>query len=70
MEIHWYLLKSLSGNENLAVLQADNNWRHLPISNRKPDHHDINAQTKFGENPLIFIQVIILKRKYALVSGR
>ena len=25
------------------------------ISNPKPDPHSINAYTKFGENPLIFI---------------
>ena len=26
----------------------------MPISNSKPDLHNINAQTKFGENPLMF----------------
>ena len=34
-------------------------WRNLPISNPKPDLHNINAHTKFGENPLMFTQVII-----------
>ena len=34
-----------------------------PISNPKPDLHNINAYTKFGENPLMFTQVIIRKRK-------
>ena len=27
---------------------------HLPISNPKPDLHNINAHTKLGENPLAF----------------
>ena len=50
----------------MGVSRADNsvkNWRNLPISNPKPDLHNINAHTKFGENPLIFTQVIIWKRK-------
>ena len=33
-------------------------WRNLPVSNPKPDLHSINAHTKFGENPLMFTQVI------------
>ena len=28
-----------------------------------PDPHNINAHTRFGENPLMFTQVIIRKRK-------
>ena len=28
---------------------------NLPISNPKPDLHNMNARTKFGENPLMFI---------------
>ena len=28
------------------------NWANLPISNSKPDQHNINAYTKFAENPL------------------
>ena len=50
----------------MSVSRADNsvkNWRNLPISNPKPDLHNINAHTKFGENPLMFAQVIIRKRK-------
>ena len=50
----------------MGVSRADNSvkiLRNLPISNPKPHHHNINAQTKFGENPLMFTQVIILKRK-------
>ena len=46
--------------------RADNSvkiWRNLPISNHKPDLHNINAHTKFGENALMFTQVIIWKRK-------
>ena len=50
----------------MGMSRADNsvkNWGNLPISNPKPDLHNINAHTKFGENPLMFTQVIILKRK-------
>ena len=50
----------------MGVSQADNfhkNWRNMPISNPKPDLYNINAHTKFGENPLMFTQVIIRKRK-------
>ena len=49
---------------DMGMSQADNsvkNWWNLPISNPKPDLHNINA--KFGENPLMFTQVIIWKRK-------
>ena len=44
--------------------RADNsvkNLRNMPISNPKPDLHNINAHTKFGENLLIFTEVIIRK---------
>ena len=61
----WHLLKLSSGNENMGVARADNSvqiWRNLPISNPKPDLYHINAHTKFGENPSMFIQVIIRKR--------
>ena len=50
----------------MGMSWADNsikNWRNLPISNPKPDFHNINAHTKFGENPLMFTQVIIQKQK-------
>ena len=53
--------------------RADNSVKirqNLHISNPKPDLHNINAHTKFGENPLMFTQVIILKWKYGHVSGR
>ena len=49
----------------MGVSQADNSvkiWRKLPISNPKPDLHNINAHTNFGENPLMFTQVIIRKQ--------
>ena len=36
-------------------------WWNLPISIPKPDVHNINALTKFGENPLMFTQVISQK---------
>ena len=57
MKISCYLLKLSSGNENMGVSRADNSvkiWRNLPISNPKPDLNNINAHTKFGENPLLF----------------
>ena len=57
----------------MGVYRADNSvkiWRNLPISNPEPDLPNINAHTKFGENPLMFSQVIIRKRKYGRVSGR
>ena len=63
VKIHWCFLKLSSGNENMGVSQADNKiWWNLPISTPKPDLHNINAQTKFGENPLMFTRVIIRKR--------
>ena len=50
----------------MGVSMADNSvkiGRILPIRNPKPDLHNINAHTKFGENPLPFTQVIIQKQK-------
>ena len=50
----------------MGVSQADNSVkirRNLPISNPKPVIDNINAHTKFGENLLMFTQVIIRKRK-------
>ena len=66
VKIHWCLVKLSSGNENMGMSRAENsikNWRHLPISNPKPDLNNINAYTKFGENTLMFTQDIIRKRK-------
>ena len=57
----------------MGVSRADNSvkiWRTLPISNPKPDVLNVNAYSKFGENPLLFTQVIVQKRKYGRVSGR
>ena len=68
-----YLLKLSSENENMGVSRADNSvkiWRNLAISNPKPDLLNVNAYSNFGENPLLFTQVIVRKRKYGHVSGR
>ena len=57
----------------MGVSRADNSvniLRNLPISNPKPDLLNVNAYSKFDGNPLLFIQVIIQKRKYGRVSGR
>ena len=35
-----------------------------------PDLHNINAHTKFGENPMTFTQVIVRKRKYEPLDRR
>ena len=45
----------------MGVSQADNSVKigqNLPIRNSKPDLYKINAYTKFGENPLMFSQVL------------
>ena len=73
MKIPCYLLKLSSGNENMGMSRADNSvkiWRNLPISNPKPDLLNVNAYSKFGENPLLFTQVIVRKQKYGHVLGR
>ena len=58
----------------MGMSRADNSVkirRNLPISNPKPDLHNSNAHTKFGEDPLMFTQVIIRKRKMdGLMDGR
>ena len=72
-KIHQYLLKLSSGNENMDMSRADNaikNWQNLPISNPKPDLHNINGHTKFEENPLKFTHVIARKRKYGWMDTR
>ena len=61
----WHLHKLSSGSENMGVSRAHNYvriWRNLPISNSKRDLHNINAHTNFGENPLMFTQVVTRKR--------
>ena len=48
------------------MLWADNfvtNRRNEPITNSEPDIYTINAHIKFGENPYVFNQFIVLKRK-------
>ena len=64
IKIPWHLHNLSSGNRK-GVSRADNSvkiLRNLPVSNRKPDLYNINAHTKFGENPLMFTQIIIRKR--------
>ena len=64
VKIPWHLHKLSSGNENMGMPRADNSvkiWWNLPISNPKPDVHNINAHTKFGENPVCCLLVIIWK---------
>ena len=65
VKMRWHLLKLSSENKNMGMSWADNStkiWWNLAISIPKPDLHNINAHTKFGENPLMFTQVIIQKR--------
>ena len=72
MKIPCYLLKLSSGNENMGESRADNSvkiWRNLPISNPHPDILNVNAYSKFDENPLLFTQVIDRNRKYGHVMG-
>ena len=72
MKIPCYLLKLSSGNKNMGLSRAYNFvklWRNFPISIPKQDLLNVNAYSKFGENPLLFTQVIVWKRKYGHVSG-
>ena len=69
VKIPWHLLKLSSGKQKYGRVSGKI-WRNLPISNPKPDLYNINAHTKFGENPLMFTQVIIRKLKYGRGSGR
>ena len=44
----------------MSVSWADNSvkiWRNLPISNPKPDLLNVNAYSKFDENPLLFTKL-------------
>ena len=45
--------------ENKKKSETIKHRNYSPISNPKPDLNNINAHTKFGENRLIFTQVII-----------
>ena len=72
MKIPCYLLKLSAGNKNMGMSRADNSikiWRNLPISNPKPDLLNVNVYSKFGENPLLFTQVMVWKRKHVCVSN-
>ena len=54
-------------NENVKTPTLSCPWKitqNLPISNPKPDLHNINVHYKFGENLLTFTQVIVRKQKY------
>ena len=67
--------KKKTWNDNTPPLSccgqiALSNCRNLLIGNFKPDLHNINAHIKFGENPLRFTEVIVLKLKYRCVAGR
>ena len=44
------------------VGQSVKNLRNLPFCYRKPDFHNINADTEFSENQLTFTHVITRKR--------
>ena len=73
VKIPCYLLKLSSGNENMGVSRAGNSvkiWQNLPNCNPKPDLFNVNAYSKFGENPLLFTQVIVQKPKYGRVLER
>ena len=55
MKIHWYLLKLLSGNKNngrVAGRKHSQIWLNLLLNDPKPEFHNINAHTKFGDNTL------------------
>ena len=57
----------------MGMSRADNSvkiWQNLPISNPKPDLLNVNAYSKFDENPLLFTRVIIRRQKYGRVLGR
>ena len=57
----------------MGMSWADNSvkiWQNLPISNPKSALLNVNAYSKFAENPLLFTQVIMQKWKYGRASGR
>ena len=73
VKILWDLLKLSSKKKNMVVSWADNCikiWQNLPFSNPESDFQNINTHSKFGENPLMFTQVITRKWKYGHVLGR
>ena len=69
VKTRWYILKLSSGNENTDVSGADKSLKNLwnlPINTPKLNFNNINAHTKFGENPLTYTQVIVRKRLIVL----
>ena len=42
------------GMSQADIVNSIKIWQNLPINNPKPDLYNINVQTKFGENPLMF----------------
>ena len=54
----------------MDVSQADKNLMKFAHWQSQPDLLNFNAYSKFGENPLLFTQVIVRKQKYGRVSGR
>ena len=58
---YWEKKKWYENTQPLSADTAVKNWQNLPISITKADLLNINAHTKFGENPLIFTQFIIWK---------
>ena len=52
---------SLSCGGQMSLLKTDEIFQ---LAIPKLDLYNINARTKFGDNPLTFTQVIIQKQKY------
>ena len=72
VKIHGCLLKLSPGNENMGLSRADNSvniWRNLPISNPKPNLHNINAHTKFGEKFINVYSSYHPETKYGRTDG-
>ena len=61
--VWWKSIDSYSIYHPETWMQAANSWWNLPISNPKPDLYFINAHTMFGDNLLIFTQIITWKWK-------
>ena len=54
VKIYWYLLKLSSRKQTSRADYSVKKWQNPTISNPKPDLHNINAHTKFGDNPFTF----------------
>ena len=72
VKIPWHLLKLSSEIKIWACLGqiTVKIWQNSPISNPKPDLHNINVYTKFGVNPLMFTQVITPETKIWVCLGQ